>query len=114
MLTCVPLNIYYYKVIPLLIISILEYRKHYKCITLYPPETSLNMKDNTNLNDIRTHCTTSDMTANPEYDTTSGIMANLSSTTTAKIWAAQNEESIVMSKNPTYATAAETSMARGN
>ena len=114
MLTCVlftPLNIYYYS---LLIISILEYRKHYKCITLYPPETSLNMKDNTNLNDIRTHCTTSDMTTNPEYGTTSGIMANLSSTTTANIWTSQNEESIVMSKNPTYATTAETSMARGN
>ena len=56
------------------------------------------------------------MTANPAYGTTSGIMANLSSTTTAKIWAAQNEESIVMHKNPTYATAAETmsSMERGN
>ena len=74
------------------------------------------MKDKSNLNDIRTYCTTSDMTANPAYGTTSGIMANLSSTTTAKIWASQNEESIVMHKNPTYATAAETlsSMERGN
>ena len=76
------------------------------------------MKDKSNLNDniIGTYCTTSDMTANPAYGTTSGIMANLSSTTTAKIWAAQNEKSIVMHKNPTYATAAETmsSMERGN
>ena len=76
----------------------------------------MKVKDKSNLNDTRTHCTTSDMTANPAYGTTSGIMANLSSTTTAKIWAAQNEESIVMHKNPTYTTAAETmsSMERYN
>ena len=85
-------------------------------IVYYLPGPSLKMKGNSNLNDIRTHCTTSDMTANPAYGTTSGIMANLSSTTTAKIWAAQNEESIVMHKNPTYATATETmsSMERDN
>ena len=71
------------------------------------------MKNKSNLNNIGTHCTTSDMTANPAYGTTSGIMTNLSSATTAKILAAQNEECIVMHKNPTYATAAET-MSRDN
>ena len=65
------------------------------------------MKDNSNLYVIKTHCTTSDMTADPEYAIPSGIMTNLSSTTTAKIWAAQNEDFIVMHKNPTYATSAE-------
>ena len=104
--------IYIYKDVSLPNVSILVTRKHYK-IAFYPPVPSLNMKDNSNLNDIRTHCTTSDMTANPAYGTTSGIMTNLSSTTTAKIWAAQNEEFIVMHKNPTYATSAEI-MERGN
>ena len=93
--------------------TVLGDKKHYD-IVFYPPELSLKMKDNTNLSNKGAHCTTSGMTANSAYGTTSGIMANLSSTTTAKMWASQNEESIVMNKNPTYATAAETNMARGN
>ena len=89
---------------------------HLNTLIIPSIEISLRIKDNSNLSDKVTHCTTSDMTANPAYGTTSGIMANLSSTITAKIWAAQNEECIVMHKNPTYATAAETmsSMERGN
>ena len=96
-----------------------KHEKHFNHLnTPIIPSTdnSLRIKDNNNLSNNGTYCTTSDMTANPAYGTTSGIMANLSSTASAKIWATQNEESIVMHKNPTYATATETmsSMERGN
>ena len=93
-----------------------KYFNHLNTLIIPSIDNSLRRKDNNNLSNKGTHCTTSDMTANPAYGTTSGIIANLSSTTTAKIWAAQNEESIVMHKNPTYATVAETmsSMERGN
>ena len=93
-----------------------KYFNHLNTLIIPSIDNSPRIIDNSNLSDKVTHCTTSDMTANPAYGTTSGIMTNLSSTTIAKIGAAQNEESIVMHKNPTYATAAETmsSMERDN
>ena len=98
------------------IYSLKQTRKVFQSPIIPSIDNSLRIKDNNNLSNNSTYCTTSDMTANPAYGTTSGIMANLSSTTTAKIWVAQNEEFIVMHKNPTYATATETvsSMERGN
>ena len=73
-------------------------------IIYYPPESLMKMKDYSTDNQVC--CTTSDMTDNPAYDTTRRLMANLSHNTTANLCATKNEESIVMHKNPTYATAA--------
>ena len=72
-----------------------------------PPECSLQMKDDSDMNDNGACSTTSHMTANPAYGTTSGLMANIPRNTTANPWICERDESIVMHKNPTYATAAE-------
>ena len=77
---------------------------HYTC----PPECSLQMKDDSDMNDNGTCSTTSAMTANPAYGTTRGLMANISHNTTANPWICERDESIVMHKNPTYVTAAKT------
>ena len=52
-------------------------------IWLCLPECSLQMKDDSDINDHGACSTTSDMTANPAYGTTSGLMANISHNTTA-------------------------------
>ena len=62
-------------------------------------------KDNGDMKDNATCSTTNDMTANPAYGTTSGIMAAYDST--ANPWVCDDDELIVMHKNPTYATSAE-------
>ena len=66
------------------------------------------MKDDSDMNDNGACTTISDMTANPAYGTTSGLVANISRNTTANPWICERDKSIVMHKNPTYATAAET------
>ena len=77
------------------------------CCIIYPPECSLQMKDDSDINDNGASNTTSDMTANPAYGTASGLMAKISCNTTANSWICERDKSIVMHKNPTYATAAE-------
>ena len=61
--------------------------------------------DNGDMKDNGTCSTTNDMTANPAYGTTSRIMAH---NTTANPWICENDELIMMHKNPTYATSDET------
>ena len=61
-------------------------------------------KDNSGMKDKGTCSTTNDMTANPAYGT-SRIMAH---NTTANPWICEDDELIVMHKNPTYAASAET------
>ena len=61
--------------------------------------------DNGDMKDNATCSTTNDMTANPAYGTTSRIMAH---NTTANPKICEDDELIVMHKNPTYATSAET------
>ena len=60
------------------------------------------------MQDDVTCCTISDMTDNSAYGTTRRLMANLSHNTTTNPQICEEDESIVMHKNPTYATAAET------
>ena len=75
------------------------------CVSMYPMCTeSTTKKDNGDMKDNGTCSTTNDMTANPAYGTTSGIMAH---NTTANPWICEVDELIVMYKNPTYATSAE-------
>ena len=61
-------------------------------------------KDNGDMKDNGTCSTTNVMTANSAYGTTSRIMAH---NTTANPWICEDDELIVMHKNPTYATSAE-------
>ena len=74
---------------------------------IYPlcTESTLKWKDNSGMKDNATCSTTNDMTANPPYGSTSRIMAH---NTTANPWICEDYELIVMHKNPTYATSAET------
>ena len=70
---------------------------------IYLPEFLLKTKNESNDNEAC--CTTSDMTDNPAYGTTSG---SLSYTIPANFCASKDEESIVIHKNPIYGTAAGT------
>ena len=70
--------------------------------TLYYLESSLKRKDDDRMNN-GAYSTVNDMTDNPAYGTTSGMMA-----TTVNPWINEGDKSIVMHKNPTYSTAART------
>ena len=68
-------------------------------------ESTMKMKDNSGMKDNGRCSTTNDMTTNPAYGTTSRIMAH---NTTANPWICEDDELIVMHKNPTYATSDKT------
>ena len=65
---------------------------------------SMMKENNSGMKDNATCSTTNDMTANPAYGTTSRMAQN----TTANPWICEDDELIVMHKNPMYATSAVT------
>ena len=77
----------------------------YTSYIIYPYVYTESRKDNSGMKDNATCSTTNDMTANPAYGTTSRIMTH---NTTANPWICEDDELIVMHKNPTYAASAET------
>ena len=78
---------------------------HLYVYTLPRTESTMKTKDNGDMKDNGTCSTTNDMTANPAYGTTSRIMAH---NTTVNPWICEDDELIVMHKNPTYATSDKT------